>query len=711
MPVRVIAGRRFIVLISRQIKLGERRKPQIAARGHDVKNLLDRARLYLRALKLCGRIGVARLRFRATAASFLFLSVSAAHADDIAPLRSPSNAVEVRFSIVGYEPRYEVLYRGRSVIAPSSLGPQFRGGSIDRVSLIRTTRASVDRNYRLVAGKTSAVRDTYNEAIFSLQEEGGAGRRVDIVFRAYDDGAAFRYVFPAQQGLSNVEMWGERTAFNFPVDYDCWGFNVGHFQSNHEGEFDPVRASLIRPHHLYDLPLACHSDQVALAIAEADLNNSGGLYLSGRGDGGLGVVARLSPRLDDPGIAARFTVGPSGIALPWRVIMLGATPGALIESNLIANLNPPPDFDASWVHPGKSAWDWWSGSQTNVPHPGMNTETMRAYIDFAAANHLEYMLIDDGWFVGAHEWTPAADADITRPIPAIDMPTLIRYARQRHVGIWLWMHWRLLNARMEEAMTAYERWGVAGIKVDYMDRDDQEMVEFYHRVLSTAARHHLMVDLHGAYPPRGLARTYPNFLTQEGLMGAEYNKWSRRVTARHNVTLAYTRMLLGPMDYTPGGMRNATPEGFEPRFMLPEVMTTRAHGLAMYVVFDSPFESLADSPESYFGQAGFEFLREVPSSWDETRFLAGEVGEYIALARRHGRDWYVGVMNNETARDVSIPLSLLGSGHYRATLWADGGDATSVAKSELDVSSAGAPFQVHLAASGGAVVRLHYRGR
>lgn len=646
-----------------------------------------------------------RLLLQAACLAAVIGCADVAHAQEAGRLLSPDGQVEVRFRVEAEQALYEVLYAGRSVIAPSPLGLEMRGGSLAQVRGLGETRASGAHRYRLVAGKTNAVREAYNEATFSLQESGPAARRLDIIFRAYDDGAAFRYVLPAQPGVTSVEISGERTRFGFPVDYQCWGANLGRFGGAHEAEFDPVRASLIRPHNLFDAPLVCSGAGVAFAIAEAGLEDYSALYLAGRGDGALGVEARLSPRLDDPSLAVRLTMDEDGVASPWRVVMLGDTAGELIESNLIGNLSPAPDFDASWVRPGRSAWDWWSGSQAAVAIPGMNTETMRAYVDFAADNGFEYVLIDDGWYVGSNGWIAEPHADITRPIPELDLAAVIAHARARGAGVWLWMHWRLLDARMDEAMETYRRWGVAGIKVDYMDRDDQEMVEFYHRLLRRAAAHRLMVDLHGALPPRGLARTHPHFLTQEGVLGAEYNKWSRRVTARHNVTLAYTRMLLGPMDYTPGAMRNASPADFEVRFVRPQVMTTRAHGLAMYVVYESPFASVADSPDSYEGQAGLDFLREVPASWDETRFLAGEVGEYVAVARRRGREWFVGVMNNETAREVSLPLDFLGRGRYRAEIWADGAAPTAIAKTEARVDGA-TPLIVHLAANGGAAIRL-----
>jgi len=258
---------------------------------------------------------------------------------------------------------------------------------------------------------------------------------------------------------------------------------------------------------------------------------------------------------------------------------------------------------------------------------------------------------------------------------------------------------------MDEALALYERWGLKGIKVDFMDRNDQQMVDFYHRLLRKTAEHHLMLDLHGAYAPTGLIRTWPHYLTQEGVLGAENNKWSRRITATHNVTLAYTRMLLGPMDYTPGGFRHATPAEFTPRFILPEVMTTRAQALAMYVVYDSPFSCVSDSPDSYAGQVGLDFISEVPTVWDETRFLQGQIGEYLVLARRKGDTWYLGAMNNETARRVRIPLDFLGTGAFEVSQYTDGAAPDQVhvrQRRRLATQS----LSLELAANGGAAARL-----
>jgi alpha-glucosidase len=640
------------------------------------------------------------------------LSLAATSAEKTPTLRSPNGQATITLSLADDgTPQYAVSYRGVQIIAPSALGLDLgEGGKLDtEFSITGTQRKSGDRRYPLVAGKTAEAHDHYNELVVALVDK--EGHAMDVVLRAYDDGAALRYRLP--RPVDTMTIRGEFTRFAFPRDYACWALNLGRFGTSHEGEYDPITASKLRPHHLIELPLVCRSGDAAttFAIAEADLDHYAGLYLSGRADGDLGVEAKLSPRLDQPEIAVRLRadeIAGAKFETPWRVIMLGDTPGKLIESNLIANLNPPTSIaDTSWIRPGKSAWDWWSGGLApDVPNAGMNDATMRRYIDHAASLSLQYMLIDDGWYHGSSgDGRYHADADITRPIPAIDLPGLVRYAAERDVGIWVWAHWKALDRRMEEALAYYEKLGIKGIKVDFMDRDDQQMVAFYHRLLASAARHRLLVDLHGAYRPTGLNRTWPNFLTQEGVLGAEYNKWTRRITATHNLTLPFTRMLLGPMDYTPGGFRNVRPEEFEPRHLGPMVMITRAQQLAMYVVYESPFAVVADSPDVYAGAPGADFLAQVPATWDETRVLSGEIGEHVVIARRSGRDWYVGAMSNEQARTVSVPLEFLPAGTFKATVYQDGDEPADLRRESRRVD-AKQTLSLALAASGGAVVRL-----
>ncbi|HEX8502918.1 MAG TPA: glycoside hydrolase family 97 protein, partial [Pyrinomonadaceae bacterium] len=593
-------------------------------------------------------------------------------------LRSPNGRVEVTFALdrVG-APAYSVGYDGRAVVVPSSLGLVFKeGGPLSagmRVTGMR--RRAHDSWYPLVAGKASRARDRYRELSVSLEEAAGARRRLELVFRAYDDGAAFRYRIPAQGALKEFEIVDEKSEFRFAENHESWAMRLRTFHSNYEKEFERAALDTIRPGAKVGLPLVVAvAGGPYAAVAEADLEDYAGMYLHGLEGVPNALVSRLSPFGGrEEGSAVR---GSAPHESPWRVLLLGDEPGRLVESTLLLSLNPPSAVrDTSWIKPGKAAWDWWSGQAAEgVANPGMNDATMRHYIDFASEMGFEYMLVDAGWYTKKPSWGEDADtkADITKSVPEIDLPGLVAYARERKVGVILWLHWQTARDQMDRAFPFYERLGVKGVKVDFMDRDDQEMVGFYHRILRKAAEHRLVVDLHGAYKPTGLARTYPHYLTQEGVLGAEYNKWSERVTATHNVTLPFTRMLAGPMDYTPGGFRNVTREAFKPQDKLPLVMTTRAHQLAMYVVYDSPLQMVSDHPGAYRGEPGADFLRAVPASWDETRVPEGRIGEFIVTARRRGREWFVGAMTNEQGRTLRLPLGFLGRGRYHLTEYADG---------------------------------------
>ena len=395
--------------------------------------------------------------------------------------------------------------------------------------------------------------------------------------------------------------------------------------------------------------------------------------------------------------------------------MVAPTPGRLIETNyLLLNLNPPCALaDTSWIKPGKAAWDWWVGGYAaNVDFkPGMNTPTMKHYIDFAAAHHLEYLMIDAGWYADS----PAMpEGDITKLNPEVDVPGIVAYARQKGIKVQLWVDYRPLNKQIDEAFALYEKWGVAGIKVDSMNRDDQEMVNFYEQWVRNAAEHHLTVDLHGAFKGTGLCRTYPNQLTREAVMGMEYSKWSERVTPEYDVTLPFTRMLAGPMDYTPGGFRNTARGKFKINDPLPYTQGTRAHQLAEYVVFEAPLVMVSDYPEAYQEGLGIEFIEKVPTVWDETKVLGGEVAKYIIIARRNGNSWYLGAMSNWDSRDLEIPLTFLGSGEFEAEIFADVADADKVATSASVTRKrvrAGEKLTVHLAPGGGAAVILAPTGQ
>ncbi len=609
-------------------------------------------------------------------------------------------------------PNYLVQRRGEMILAPSPIALDLDRDALGFGMAITGSEAtSAETRYKIVLGKADEGRDHYNQLTIHLQERGGARRRMDLVLRAYDDGIAFRTVVPVQPATAAAIVRYERTGFYFPQARKCWGFNVGHFGSSHEGEFDPVDTTRLRDHNLFDLPFACETGKGAFALAEADLIDFAGMYLTGRGDGGPGLQIKLSPSLDDPRIAVHTRIG-SPIVTPWRVVMLADQLGKLHESTLLTNLSSPSRIeDTSWIKPGLTSWDWWNGPViAKLPGQRTTTAVAKAFIDFAAENGFPYTMIDEGWYAGAGGGgVRRPGVDITRWADAINLQEVADYARTKKVRLWLWAHWQALDEQMEDALALYEKLGIAGIKIDFMDRDDQWMVNWYQKLLGAAARHHLMVDLHGAFPPRGLTRTWPNFVTQEGVMGAEYNKWSRRVTAGNNVMLAYTRGLLGPMDYTPGGFRNVSPANFQIRNDLPLVQTTRAHGLAMYVVYLSPLGAMADSPDTYAASpAGFDFIKAVPASWDETRFLAGETGAYIVLARRKGKRWYLGAMNDEKARTVAVPLDFLGPRGAEARIWSDGA-APDAVQVEVRRVARQDRLTLDLAATGGAVAVLEER--
>jgi alpha-glucosidase len=607
---------------------------------------------------------------------------------------------------------YRVMYKGAAVLDDSPLGLDLLGASpLDRdFEVVATDRRSNETTWENRFGARRTVPDRFNELTVSLREKNAPGRRVDLVFRAYDEGAAFRYVLPKQEALGEFTLAAENTGFYFAADSSSFALNMGRFNTHNEGEYARTALRDIKPASIVNLPLLVEMPGGGpwVALLEADLTDYAGMYLGGV----PGIPNALTVKLSTPPSrkAEEAVVGTTPKTTPWRVVMVAPTPGRLIENSyLVLNLSAPCAIaDTSWIKPGKAAWDWWSGSYaTGVRfQPGMNTATMKHYIDFAAAHRLEYMLVDAGW---APVPAGARLEDILHFIPEANVPDIIAYGKAKGVKVLLWVEWRALEAHMDEAMALYEKWGAAGIKVDYMNRDDQEMVNYYEKVVRKAAEHRLTVDFHGAFKPTGLRRAYPNLLTREGVMGMEYSKWSERVTPEYDVTIPFTRMLAGPMDFTPGAMRNAARGKFKALDIAPMSQGTRAHQLAMYVVYESPLVMVSDYPEAYAGQPGLEFIERVPVVWDETKVVGGQPAKFVAIARKSGESWYLGAMTNWDARDLEVPLGFLGAGEYEAKVFADGpiaeADGTSLTVGTKQVT-AGDKLALHLAPGGGAAVIL-----
>lgn len=623
---------------------------------------------------------------------------------------------------------YNVSYAGKVLLMDSPLGIDFKGAPPlnQDLTIINSSRESHDTSWNWRFGAESRIRDHYNELTVSLQESRQPSRRLVVVFRVYNDGVAFRYVLPRQKALEKFIISDEETGFYFAHEGTAYALDVGRFNSNYEGEFRQISLGDIQPDSIVALPLTAHLNGGPwFALLEADLTDYAGMYLRGARGVAQGLRCRLSPSPEHMDEAVK---GATPMSTPWRLLLISPSAGGLIEASdpAVLNLNQPSQIDdLSWVHPGKAAWDWWSGDYaTGVKFtPGMNTATIEHYVDFASGAKMPYMLIDAGWspdvdgvcshIVPGQSTVPERDwcvqNDITHWVQQVDLPQILEYAEQRNIKILLWIHWTAAASQMERAFPLFEKWGVAGVKVDFMDEvpDDQATVNLYRRLVATAAQYHLLIDLHGAYKPTGMRRTYPNLLTREGILGLEYNKWSTRDTPRHDVTIPFTRMLAGPMDFTPGCFNNATREQFRPRNIHPMCQGTRAHQLAMYVVFLSPLEMLSDYPEGYLHQPGFEFLKDVPTVWDATRVLDGDPSEYITIARRHGSDWYLGSMTNWSSRNLNVPLGFLGPGKWRAEVFADGPNADQNSQSlstTTTVVTPGDTLPLHLASGGGAAV-------
>jgi alpha-glucosidase len=629
-----------------------------------------------------------------------------------ASVQSPDGAVEMTITANGGSLAYSVSFRGKPVVLSSPLGLDLEGApALGAAVRIAATRAgTVDETYSMLHGKANPVRNFCHTVALDLEETAAPARKLTLEARAYNDGVAFRYVVPAQPGLAEVRIAAEKTAFTLAKDATTYALILDGFQTAYEDGYHIMPLSGWHPEWLVGLPLLAELPGTAwIAITEADIDNYAGMYLQHNASDPKVLTARLAPSLEDQGLAVRAA---APVRSPWRVIMIGDQPGRLVESNIVINLNPPPEMaDTSWVKPGKTAWDWWSGSYASGVNftTGMNTATMMHFIDFASSTGLEYMLIDAGWAVKGTgpNWS---GSDITRTSPEIDMPAILAHAREKNVRVWLWAHWSDIDRQIDQAFPLYEKWGIAGVKIDFMNRDDQWMVNYYRTVLKKAAAHRLMIDFHGAYKPDGIQRTWPNLLTREGVMGLEYSKWSARITPDHNVILPFTRMLAGPMDYTPGGFDNVTRAQFEPRMTQPMVMGTRAHETALYVVFESGLQMLSDYPEAYAGQKELDFLRSVPVVWDETHVVTGRPGEYISVARRHGRDWYLGSITGWRPSELTVPLEFLGHGEYMAEIYSDAADAADNPKHSVKEErrvNASTVLDVKMAPGGGQAV--HFR--
>jgi alpha-glucosidase len=623
-------------------------------------------------------------------------------------LRSPDGRIEIRVRTEG-QIRYDIVLKGRAVLEDCTLSLDVEHKKLGaQPKLMDAKESSYDQVVEpVVRQKFAKIRDHYNE--LKLTMEGGYA----VEFRAYNEGAAYR--FETSMAQAQVKIYGEESAFNFSANDIVYYPQEDSFFSHNERKYLPQKLSEIAPGFLATLPAVVDVGEGAkVAIAESDLESYPGLWL--RGTGGSGLAATFPPyplkesltrdrdyRVVESADYIAVTAGTR--TFPWRVIGIADRDGDLLTNQIIYLLEKPSQVaDTSWIKPGKVAWDWWNDNNVYGVDfkAGVNTATYKYYIDFAAKYGIPYIILDEGWY---------KLGNVLDVVPEINMNELTAYARQKNVGIILWVVWKTLDDQLIPALDQYAKWGVKGIKVDFMQRSDQILIDYYYRVSRECAKRKMLVDFHGDQKPATMTRTWPNLISTEGVRGMEWSKWSADSEPKHNVTLPFTRMFLGPMDYTPGAMRNATRTTFAAIHGQPMALGTRCHQLAMYVVFESPLQMLSDSPSNYLSEPeAMEFLSAVPTEWDETKVLDARIADYVVVARRSGNDWYVGAMTDWTPRNLEINLSFLPEGNFTMEAYQDGVNADRYAsdykKTTIQVNRT-TKVNLPLASGGGWAARIH----
>ncbi len=645
-----------------------------------------------------------RLSFRLSFGLMLLAGVSSVFAAETYILQSPNERLEIRVDL-DRELRWSVRLEGKRVIEPGALGMEIRGqGNIAaNTEVVSAERAQVTESHvPAVAHKSSIIHEDYRE--LTLRFDNGFG----VDFRAYNDGVAYRFV-GTEPGEVIVER--ELLELNFPDNTHSLFPEEDSLISHYERHYLPENLSEIERGRFASLPVYMNTQNVHVVFTEADLFDYPGLFLYGTGGDSLSaghapVVTKAVPkpgsedRNQDIAFGDYIAKTSSQRNFPWRLAVISDRDQDLVQSQLVWLLSRETELaDTSWIKPGRIAWDWYNANNLfGVDFKaGINTETYKYYIDFASDYGLEYVILDEGWTKSTTE-IDESNADI-------DIHELVRYGKERNVELILWALWGPLDKDYERILKLYADWGVAGVKIDFMQRADQYMVNYYEKIAREAAKHELLVDYHGGFKPSGLRRAYPNVLTYEGVKGNENNKWSTDVTPEHNVTLPFIRMLAGPMDFTPGALRNAQLQNHHINHYRPMSIGTRAHQVAMYAVYESALQMLCESPTTYQREPKVtEFISRFPAVWDETLVLDAKVADYILVARRKGDTWYLGAMTDASGRNLEVDFSFLGEGEYTLDLLRDGPNTENFAEDYLMESrpvSAADKLSIDLAPGGG----------
>jgi alpha-glucosidase len=622
-------------------------------------------------------------------------------------LRSPDNRIEMRIR-TARGIRFDVLLKDRALLEDCAISLDIDHRKLGTDAKVMNARES-SRDQVLepvVRQKFAKIRENYKE--LRLEMDG----QYALVFRAYNEGVAYRWEtsLPAKE----VKVYSEEMNLTFPGNFIAYYPQEDSFFSHNERKYLPQHLNEILPEFHATLPAVVDTGEgPKIAIAESDIENYPGLWLRGTGGNGLSAIFPPYPLKETLVKDRDFHVTESAdyIAVtsgtrtfPWRLMGIAEKDGDLLTNQLVWLLEKPSQLqDTSWIKPGKVAWDWWNANNVYGVDfkAGINTATYKYDIDFASKYGLQYIILDEGWY---------KLGNVLDVVPEINIEELTAYAKSKNVGIILWVIAKTLDDQLEPALNQFAKWGIRGIKVDFMQRDDQKMIDFYHKVSRETAKRKMLVDFHGAQKPASMTRTWPNLISTEGVRGMEWSKWSADAEPEHNVTLPFTRMFLGPMDYTPGAMLNATKTTFAPIHSRPMALGTRCHQLAMYVVFESPLQMLADSPSNYLREPeAMEFLAPVPTEWDETKVLDARIADYVAVARRNGRDWYVGTMTDWTPRELDLDFSFLPDGNFSMTSYQDGVNADrsgSDYKMEKRQINRATKLKIKLAPGGGWAARI-----
>lgn len=667
----------------------------------------------------------------------LFCLIAMSVSAEIYEVSSPNGKVKVTVD-TDKTVKWAINYDEREVLLPSEINIRtVQGKKIHNLGKVRkVVKNHVSSSFKNPFYKKRTIADEYGQMLLYTTQE------FTIEVRAYNDGVAYRLV---NTGKKSFVVSDETAEFRFANDYQAF---VPYVNDNRGGErycysfesyYDEVPLSEMFRDSLAISPLAvCLPDSMKVIVMDAGVEDYPGMFLK-KGEGNslkaefapypieqeIGGYDRLNlvptKRAD---FIAKFDKsqkrGQEGIALPWRAVVITEKDADILNCDMAQRLAPACRIaDTSWICPGKVAWDWWNNCNiTGVDFPsGMNTDTYLYYIDFAAKNKIEYVIIDEGW---SGKESLMKDLNLE-----IDLPRLIAYGRKRGVSIILWSSWRNLIgnnpsgglAETDAVMKHYADMGIKGFKVDFFDRDDQQVINSAYQMAACAAKYHLHLDYHGL-KPFGIQRAYPNIVNFEGVKGLENSKWEPRVgdgplhnQPRYDVTAPYLRMLAGPMDYTPGAMTNAMKDSFFGNNNHPMSQGTRVHQMAMYTTFEAPLQMLADSPTKYMqNQECTDFIAMIPTTFDETVALDGKLGEYTVIARRKGTTWYLAAMTDWTPRDLTVELGFLGDGQYEADIFADGVNATKDAtdyKHTQQIVTAKDCLKIHLSSGGGwtAVIR------